>query len=191
MGSYGVAGGFAFGAGVLKVQGRYCPSYRGSASENLGNSGPGAVDTIQATPFIPAFDFTTDSISFRVNVAGGVGTVADIGIYSSIGNTGLPATFLASSAGILVDTVGTKTGALSLTFNQGVLYWITCVSNGAATLAGLYDSVDMCGLTNDVTTPSCDIKNAHAYGSFPSSWPYGGGTSFSNLNIAYKLHVLS
>jgi len=189
MGGYGNSGQFNFGAGVYKVVGRYCPSTRGTAANNLANNGPGAANVFQLTPFIPAFSFYSDQINFRLNLAGAAGTKIDVGIYSSISNSGFPQYLLTSAAGIPADVGGVVSGTININFAQGVLYWVGVVSDGAPSVAGYWDSIDTVGTDALVTSPAGDMTNAHVYGTIPAIWPYAGGTGFANLNNAFKFKI--
>lgn len=189
MGISGGTGAFAFGAGVVKTVGEYCPTSRSTFALG-GLNTAGAANAFCLTPFIPAFTFSSSNLYLRVTVAGGVGTLASVAVYSSLGNSGLPYQLLSSATGIAVSSTGIKTAPMNNYFAQGVMYWVGYISNGTANIQGLYPASDLCSFTNDPFSGSGDIQNAHTYGTIPSQWPYGAGTTLGyNGSMAFKFSV--
>lgn len=192
----GISGGqstFAFGAGVIKVIGDWCPITRNTVQYGIASVTLPA-NTFALSNFVPAFSFGSDQVSCNVSLAAAAGSLARVAVFTSLG-TALPYQLIASSAEFLVDTGGVKVAALSsiANFVQGFNYWVGVISNGAPKFGAVY-ATDFSDPSNDIASSVNDIRNAHAYATpNPNIWPYGVGNQAiaSPFPIQFKFHIAS
>jgi hypothetical protein len=152
-----------------------------------------SANVLRAYPFVaPARRATVDRLGFRVTtLAAGNGRV---GLWENTADDNLyPSSLLADSGALSTATTGAKSATVSVPLVSGQLYWLSYLSDAAATLLAMssFGFSTVLGQPSDLAVQDqVGISVAFTYAALPSTFPAGGAyllSSDNNPSLAYRL----
>lgn len=152
----------------------------GAEATGVGGTGSPAIDTLFALPYVSGRGGTIDRIAFNCTLAGGAGSVARCGIYTSTSDSNLYPDALVLDGGEFScnPTAGVKSATVNVTLSPDKHYWFVYHCGVAAPQV-------RCGPANSMHAPlgydntlgtlaGTMLTVAKAYGALPGTFTGGG-----------------
>lgn len=130
------------------------------------------INTLYATPFLPSYDATYNSLSIFVTT-GVASSSCQILIYSDL--NGSPNNLLFQSAIIDCSTTGKKTVSVSGTFSAGTAYWLCIWSSANAISIRCIVTQALSSIRLSTNTPLMYLRRSVTYSTTAPN-PFGAGT---------------
>jgi len=147
---------------------------------------------LHAAPLVIPRNIAVDRIAIDVEVAGGAGTHARLGIYEN-GTNVYPGSLLLDAGEVDITSTGIKAITIDQALTKG-LYWVVFVTDDA--------SMKICGLANHPSVPPLGLQSnafhvmsGHwrvdfTYGALPDPFTAGGSLNYASPLIAVRVASL-
>ncbi len=152
--------------------------YMAGFGTNANSSTVPNLGQLYALPLFSGQGGTVITLALNVNVAGGAGSVARIGVYSTI-TTGAPlpqALVLDGGSSLDCTLTGLRSHTgLSFVMQPDTLYWLAVIFGVAApTVFGVSGDAPVFGFSNTQSAQIAYTKTGVTFGALPTIFPLGG-----------------